>query len=242
MDSDSATGRRPSAGIVALLRTGCWAGLPIATVESLVFGGRFAEFPARFEVYAEAGVEKLAVIVDGLLRVYMHASDGRQVTVRYVRPGDLLGVPALVGGPAPVFVQAMTPVTAFFFDVARVKRAARGDAAIAWAFAEESVHRLYDILEELAGNAFATVRQRVVRHLLDLAASNPAEDAGLTARVSQQELADSVGSVREVVARILADLRAEHLVRTAAGQVDLLDPIRMSRQLWSRTRDESHRP
>ncbi|HKV99707.1 MAG TPA: Crp/Fnr family transcriptional regulator [Vicinamibacterales bacterium] len=225
-----------------MLRTGCWAALPLATVESLASGGRLAEFPAKHLVYAEAGAEKLAVIVDGLLRVYMHASDGRQVTVRYVRPGDLLGVPALVGGPAPVFVQAMTPVSAFFFDVAHVKRVARGDAAIAWAFAEESVHRLYDILEELAGNAFTTVRQRVVRHLLDLAASSPAEDEGLTARVSQQELADSVGSVREVVARILAELRAEHLIRTAAGQVELLDPIRLSRQLWSRTRDESHRP
>jgi CRP/FNR family transcriptional regulator len=60
--------------------------------------------------------------------------------------------------------------------------------------------------------------------------------------VSQQELADSVGSVREVVARILAELRAEHLVRTAAGQVEVIDPIRLSHQLWSRTRDESHRP
>ena len=68
--------------IVALLRTGCWAALPIATVESMVSGGRLEEFPARYAVYAEAGAEKLAVIVDGLLRVYMHASDGRQVTVR----------------------------------------------------------------------------------------------------------------------------------------------------------------
>jgi len=243
-------GRRPEsiggtatpASIVALLRTGCWAALPIATVESLVSGGRLAEFPARYAVYAEAGAEKLAVIVDGLLRVYMHASDGRQVTVRYVRPGDLLGVPALVGGPAPVFVQAMTAVTAFFFDVVHVKRVARGDAAVAWAFAEESAHRLYDVLEELAGNAFATVRQRVARHVLDLAASNPAAGGGLTARVSQQELADSVGSVREVVARVLAELRAEHPVRTAAGQVEVIDPIRLSRELWSRTRDESHRP
>ena len=65
-----------------------------------------------------AKVGALAVTL-GLLRVYMHASDGRQVTVRYVRPGDLLGVPALIAGPAPVFVQAVTPGAAFFFDVDR---------------------------------------------------------------------------------------------------------------------------
>ncbi len=227
-------------GVVGLLRRGCWASLPIATIEALIEGGRFTEFPAGHTVYAEADAEGLAVVMQGLLRVYMHASDGRQVTVRYVRAGDLLGVPALVGGPAPVFVEAVVPGAAFFFDVDRVKRAARHDALVAWAFAEESVHRLYDVLEELAGNAFASVRQRVARHLLDLAASRRVADGRLTAFVTQQDLANSVGSVREVVARTLAELRAERLVRTSPGRVDILDPVRLSRQLWSRMRDESH--
>ena len=62
----------------------------------------------------------------------------------------------------------------------------------------------------------------------------------LTASVNQQDLANSVGSVREVVARVLADLRAEHLVRTSPGRVEILDPLRMSHELWSRARDESH--
>jgi CRP/FNR family transcriptional regulator len=224
-----------SAGVIDLLRRGCWASVPAGTIESLTDGGRVVDFPAGHTVYAEADAERLAVVLQGLLRVYMHASDGRQVTVRYVRRGDLLGGPALVGGPAPVFVQAVTPGEAFFFDIDRVKRVARSDASVAWALAEESVHRLYDILEELAGNAFASVRQRVARHLLDLAASRPASGR-LTAFVSQQDLANSVGSVREVVARVLAELRKERLVRTAPGRVEILDPIQMSRELWSRAR------
>ncbi len=230
-------------GVLGLLRRGCWTSVPIRTIESLIDGGRVVEFPAGHTVYAEADAEKLAVVLQGLLRVYMHASDGRQVTVRYVRTGDLLGVPALIGGPAPVFVQAVTSGAAYFFDdIDRVKRAARSEASVAWALAEESVHRLYDVLEELAGNAFASVRQRVARHLLDLAASRPGASGQLTALVSQQDLANGVGSVREVVARVLSELRAEGLVRTSPGRVEILDPVRMSRQLWSRARDESHSP
>jgi CRP/FNR family transcriptional regulator, cyclic AMP receptor protein len=228
--------------VTGLLRRGCWASLPIATIESLTAGGRVIDFPTGHTVYTEADSEGLAVLLVGLLRVYMHASDGRQVTVRYVRVGNLLGVPALVGGPAPVFVQAVASSSAFFFDVDRVKRAARSDAAVAWALAEESVHRLYDVLEELAGNAFASVRQKVARHLLDLAASRPGASGQLTALVSQQDLANSVGSVREVVARVLAELRAEGIVLTSPGCVEILDPVRMSRQMWSRARDESHSP
>ena len=226
--------------IFALLRDGCWAALPTATIESLIVGGSLVPFDAGHTVYSEADTEALAVLVEGLLRVYMHASDGRQVTVRYVRPGDLLGVPAVVGGPAPVFVQSITAGAAFFFDAAQVTRAARADAAIAWLFAQESVHRLYDVLEELAGHAFASVRQRVARHLLDLAASRPPSGGTLIATISQQDLANSVGSVREVVARVLAELRAQHLVRTSPGRVEILDPVRLSRQLWSRSGDESH--
>jgi CRP/FNR family transcriptional regulator len=219
---------------VSLLRDGPWASLPGGTIERLAAGGTLADISAGTTVYTEAEAERFGVVVRGLLRVYMHTSDGRQVTVRYVRAGGLLGAPALVGGPAPVFVQALTDSVVYFMDVARVKRVVREDAAVAWVFAEESVHRLYDVLEELAGNTFATVRQRVVRHLLDLAASRPASDGRLAAFVNQQELANSVGSVREVVARVLRELRAASLVRTSPGRVDILDPLKMSLELWSR--------
>src|SRR4029453_19193238 len=178
--------------VVSLLRRGCWASLPTGTVESLVDGGHVTEFQAGHTVYAEADAERLAVIVRGLLRVYMHASDGRQVTVRYVRAGDLLGVPALVGGPAPVFVQAGVSGAAFFFAIDQVTRMARSDASVAWTFAEEAVHRLYAVLEEPAGNTFSPVRQRVPRHLLALAASRSGAAGRFTALVSQQDLANSV--------------------------------------------------
>jgi CRP/FNR family transcriptional regulator len=219
---------------VSILRDGPWASLRLETVERLAEGGAVSEVPAGTTVYSESDAERFGVVIRGLLRVYMHTSDGRQVTVRYVRAQGLLGAPALIGGPAPVFVQALTDSGVYFMDVARVKRIVREDAAVACLFAEESVHRLYDILEELAGNTFATVRQRVIRHLLDLAASQSTSDGRLTAFVNQQELANSVGSVREVVARVLHELRAASLVRTSPGRVDIVDPLKISLELWSR--------
>jgi CRP/FNR family transcriptional regulator len=238
---DTAGQTRAPRDVIALLHQGSWAQLPRPTIERLTIGGRLGDFFSGQTLYSEAEAEGVAVVVRGLLRVFMHASDGRQVTVRYARRGDLLGIPALVGGPAPVFVQTVTAGSAFSFDLSKVKSAAHHDPAIAWAFAQESVHRLYDVLEELAGNAFATVRQRVARHLLDLAMARSEPSGRLTALVSQQDLANSVGSVREVVARVLAELRAELIVGTSPGRVEILDPTRLSQQLWSRTRDESHR-
>jgi CRP/FNR family transcriptional regulator len=230
-----ASDNTPSQLAVSLLRDGPWASLPIATIERLAAGGRLHDIAAGALVYNEAETEVFGVVLGGLLRVYMHTGDGRQVTVRYARPGGLLGTPALAGGPAPVFVQALPASSLYLMDVPQAQRLARTDAAVACAFAEESAHRLYEVLEELAGNTFATVRQRIVRHLLDLAASRPTGSGRLAAVINQQDLANSVGSVREVVARVLHELRAASLVRTSPGRVEILDPSRLSRELWSRT-------
>jgi len=67
------------------------------------------------------------------------------------------------------------------------------------------------------------VRQRVAAHLLDLAATQQNPEGPLVARVSQQELADAVGSVREVVARVLRDLRLAGIVATSGDAVRIVD-------------------
>jgi hypothetical protein len=59
----------------------------------------------------------------------------------------------------------------------------------------------------------APVRQRVARHLLDLATSRLDASCTLTASVNQQDL--------------------------ARRRVEILDPLCMSQELWSRGRDES---
>ena len=103
---------------------------------------------------------------------------------------------------------------------------------MAWAVAEELNRRLYETLQQTAINAFGSVRQRVAAHLLDLASSQQRPQGRLVARVSQQELADAVGSVREVVARVLRDLRLAGIVATAPDHVVILDATRLHRESW----------
>src|SRR5512146_940691 len=127
----------------------------------------------------------------GMRRVFMQSAGGRQVTVRYARANDVLGVAAAVAGPAPVAGQALVDSHLLAFD----------PAAVAWAIAEELGRRLYVSLDQLAVNAFGSVRERVARHLLD--AATPGKQEHPTVDVTQQELADAVGSAREVIARVV---------------------------------------
>jgi CRP/FNR family transcriptional regulator len=88
-------------------------------------------------------------------------------------------------------------------------------------------------LQQTAINAFGSVKQPVAAHLLDLASAQQRPRGRLVARVSQQELADAVGSVREVVARVLRELRLAAIVATGPDSVVILDAARLHRESWS---------
>jgi CRP/FNR family cyclic AMP-dependent transcriptional regulator len=94
---------------------------------------------------------------------------------------------------------------------------------VAWPLAQEVTGLLYGVLDAFAGTAFGSVRQRVARHLLDLATARQ-RDARLVAAVNQQALADAVGTAREVVARTVHDFRAAGLIETSREGIVLLDP------------------
>ena len=204
------------------------AALPAALLARLRAEGERAEYPAGTTAYrAGDDPQAPALVVRGLIRVFLTSAEGRQVTVRYARPGDVLGIAVLVGGPVGTSVQMVEPSTVFRLSARTLTAAARSDPRVSWAIAEELNRRLYDVLEQTAVNAFGSVRQRIAAHLLDLASDSQRPRGRLAAHVSQQELADAAGSVREVVARALRELRMAGIVATTADSVVILDPARL---------------
>ena len=203
------------------------AELPAEVVSELLVGGERADYPAGTTVYQPRSEPQTALVVRGLLRNFLVSPEGRQVTYRYTRPGDVLGIPVLVGGPVDVGVQAVEPSSLFRISSRALTAAARRDPRVSWAIAEFLTRRLYENLEQTAVNAFGSVRQRVAGHLLDLASRRQQPRGWLAARVSQQELADAAGSVREVVARVLRDLRTAGIIATAADRIVILDATRL---------------
>ena len=203
------------------------AGLPAEVVGRLRAEGERSDYPAGTTVYQAGSDPRAALVVHGLVRVYLASVEGRQITVRYARPGDVLGIAVLVGGPASVGVQAVEPSGLFRISSRTLTAEGRRDPRVSWAIAEELNRRLYDTLEQTAVNAFGSVHQRVAAHLLDLASAQQYPAGRLVAHVSQQELADAVGSVREVVARALRDFRVAGMVATTTDSVVILDPARL---------------
>lgn len=214
--------------------------LPASAVQALLTGAVEVQLPPAAMLYRDADRPRAGLVVRGLVRVYMTSPEGRHITVRYARPGDILGIAVGVGGPAAVSVATVVESALAMFDLRRLEALARSDPRVGWWAAEEVTRRLYETLDELAGTVFLSVRRRVARHLLDLATERRAGEA-LVAAIGQQDLADAVGSVREVVSRALAAFRDAGLVETRRDAIIVLDPARLADEARpDRERDRSH--
>jgi CRP/FNR family cyclic AMP-dependent transcriptional regulator len=209
------------------------AAFPPALRETLRQEAIPIDLPAGTTLYYEEDEPRCGLVITGLVRVYMTSPEGRQITVRYARAGDILGIAAIVGGPAPVSVQMLTDAALLMLNVRTLQLSGQTEPNVGWLMAQEVTRRLYETLEALAGNAFGSLRQRLARHLLDLAASRQ-QGPGLEVRVTQQELADAIGSVRPVVARLIGDLRADGLITTSSDGIVILKPAELHAEMWSR--------
>ena len=213
-------------------------GLPPDVLAALTTGAVRTSVPAGTVTHHEGErLPHLDMVVVGLMRVFVRAPDGRTLTVRYCRPGSLLGTATVFAGPAalPGTASAVVDAEVLRMSATVAAEVARTDARVAGAFLEELSERVLRFMHEIPGGAFASVRQRVARHLLDLASDRaqrgaPPDVGELVAPVSQQELAESVGTVREVVVRVLREMRQDGLVRTGRDGIVLLDPARLSHE------------
>ncbi len=204
---------------------GFLARLPARAAEALLGEAVRLDLPPGAVIYRDEEAPRVVVVVSGVLRLFMGDPDGRQVTVVYAHPGDVLGLALTLGGPAPVSIQAVSATSVVALRVDSLRAMVAADPIVARVCAEEVSRELYRAFDEVAANAFRTVHQRVARHLLDLATP---DEGRLVAHVSQQEVADAVGSVREVVARALHELREMSLIETSRDTIILLDPLRLS--------------
>jgi CRP/FNR family transcriptional regulator len=208
---------------------------PLTTevLESLMAGAVRSTIHAGSVTHREGEpAPNLELVISGVVRVFVTAPDGRTMTVRYCRPGALIGAVSLFATSftMPAAAQALVDAELLKMSPVIVRYVVARDTRVAQAFLSELSERVVSFVDEIPGNTFATIRQRVARHLLDLAAQRGQgrhTGTDIVVPVSQRELADAVGTVREVVVRVLRELRNEGVVRTERDQIVILDPARL---------------
>jgi CRP-like cAMP-binding protein len=113
------------------------------------------------------------------------------------------------------------------FDSDVFKGLAEADLGVAGAIVDELALGYAHTIQIVALHAFGSTTQKVAFDLLDRAGRGLAAHGRLEATGTQQDIADGIGSVREVVGRAFSQLRRLGLIETTRGRIWILDPERL---------------
>ncbi len=211
------------------LAPGFLTALPPEAAERLLTDAVRIDVPAGVLVYRSDERPRVIVVVNGVLRVFLRSPDGRQVAIGYVHSGEVAGLVLVLGGPGPISIESVTAASVVALRVETLRVLLATDPGVGHACAEAFTRQLQELFADLSGQAFLTVRQRIILRLLNLASGG--DRPYPVVQVSHEELAEAVGSVREVVTRTLGQLRLDGLIETSKSGIGLLDVVRLSREI-----------
>ena len=188
----------------------------------------------RLYAQGESG-DSLYVVIAGKLKLTRRSTDGREVLVRVIGPGEMFGELAM-------FDPTYRTATATALTDSRLAMIAHDDLAailadrpsVALLMLRVLAHRLSEVTDAATSLVFTDVPGRVARALLELADKfgEPQEDAILVAHdLTQEELAQLVGASRETVNKALADFAGRGWILLSAKSVLIIDPERLRRRV-----------
>lgn len=169
----------------------------------------------------------LYVIASGKLRIFKSSASGREQVLSVEGPGGSVAeLPVFDGAPYPASVSAVEDSQILFISREDFRRFCleRPEVALKMlAVVGARLRRLVGIIEELS---FATVRQRLVAVLVRLVESEGKRTKrGIELQLpgTHQDLAQQLGTVRELVSRNLMRLQAEGLLQVDGRSITILD-------------------
>jgi CRP-like cAMP-binding protein len=159
----------------------------------------------------------LYVVVCGRVRVVRDAA-GRRHVVHEEGPGGSLGeVPLFEGGGYPATAVAAEPTTCLIVGRDAIAAAMRADPELAWRFLGRLAARVRTLVERVDRLAARTVPQRLAELLVARHEGSRGATGTVTLGGTQQEVAEELGTVREVVVRAVRALCASGAIESLGG-------------------------
>jgi CRP/FNR family transcriptional regulator, cyclic AMP receptor protein len=194
----------------------------------LLAGSTHGTFPAGSIVIRPDGPPAAYLIESGLARTFWYVPDGRQATMAFTHPTELVGVTTIMGDLPWLFLQVITESRMTILDIEAVRNLAAAEVEVSKAVGAHLLRRLREAYRLIAVRTLGNIKERVAYDLLDRAAQSQLVVGRLEVRATQADIADSVGSSREVMSRALRDLRVAGIVETVPGIIRVIDPGRLA--------------
>ncbi len=166
--------------------------------------------------------EAVYLIASGLVKRFKLSAEGKEQVLKLLGPGESFNeVPVLDGGPNPAGSVALEDTVVYALRRQALLRLIEETPSLAMALLQVLAARLRHLVGLVEDLSMRHVMGRVARLLLD--------QPEVVERLTHQELAAMVGTVREVFSRAMRELEEQGAVRLDRGRVVILDRDRLKR-------------
>jgi CRP/FNR family transcriptional regulator, cyclic AMP receptor protein len=177
--------------------------------------------------------DRIHILKKGRVRVYRMTPDGKQLTLDIYEKGTILGDMQLLGQDRlpEAYAEAIDEGVICTITPDELRRLIERFPLIGVNIIRHLSQRLQAAERELEAMAYQRVDQRLARKLQDLALRfGIVTERGtlIQARLTQQELAEMIGTTRETLAHTLGDFRRRGLLDTVRQQVLIRDAERLA--------------
>ncbi len=155
---------------------------------------------------------------EGLIRIHNMDDEGNALTLRYVKPNGYFGEEALTGGERRYFAEAVTQ--SILEQLSPATLSAEQHVALSHHLIE-ATEKLYRSMFRLSGKR---LKARIAAELLDLqdsALATPNTVGEAVIRLTHDDLAAAVGSVRETVTKLVGELAKDRAIHSGYGKITL---------------------
>jgi CRP-like cAMP-binding protein len=195
--------------------------------DEVLRGSRRLHYPAGAAYHHDRAAALALVVESGLIRIFVSSLDGRQASVAYLHPGEAYAALEVIP-TGPANLQALAESTVLMLEPDNLARLVTNNSSVCQATIRVLGRELGHLVRIITVRSLGSMTERLAFDLLERASEMQLREGELVCHATHQQIADSIGSTREVVSRIVRDLRRRGIVVTSRGQIRVGDVTQLS--------------
>jgi CRP/FNR family transcriptional regulator, cyclic AMP receptor protein len=193
--------------------------LPAALLEAIAPRGSARTFAANAILINEGDTtDSLYIVLSGRVKVYASSDDGREVVLTEYGPGEYFGELSIDGAKRSASIKALEPCSCRVVQGSELRQFLAEHPDFAMHLTHKLIRMVRRLTEQVRSLALQDVYGRMVRVLTELSEPVGGERV-VRQKLTQQDIADRIGSSREMVNRVMKELTTGGYIGQRGGRL-----------------------
>jgi len=200
----------------------CLCGLPTSTLQAFETVKYTSTYPGDAVLFVEGQAPRgVFVLCQGRVKLSFSSSDGKTLILKIAEPGEVLGLSATVSGkPYELTAETIDPCQVTFIKREDFIRLLHAHADFSFRIAELLSEKYNSACREIRALALShSAEEKLAKLLLEWSSKKVQgkHDGRVRLALTHEEISQMIGTSRETVTRLFADLKKRQIVHASGA-------------------------